>query len=48
MVAPKIKSLRSNYAVPCDSAVLLALLSELTRLASGQRGRLHPGFRRFE
>src|SRR5260370_9696696 len=27
--------------------VLLALLSELTRLASGQRGRLHPGFRRF-
>jgi hypothetical protein len=26
---------------------LLALLSELTRLASGQRGRLHPGFRRF-
>jgi hypothetical protein len=27
--------------------VLLALLSELTRLASSQRGRLHPGFRRF-
>jgi hypothetical protein len=27
--------------------VLLALLSELTRLAPGQRGRLHPGFRRF-
>ena len=25
----------------------LALLSELTRLASSQRGRLHPGFRRF-
>jgi hypothetical protein len=29
------------------AVVLLALLSELTRLASGQRGRLHPGFRRF-
>ena len=28
-------------------AALLALLSELTRLASSQRGRLHPGFRRF-
>ena len=27
--------------------VLLALLSELTRLPSSQRGRLHPGFRRF-
>ena len=27
--------------------VLLALLSELTRLAPSQRGRLHPGFRRF-
>ena len=26
---------------------LLALLSELTRLASSQRGRLHPGFRRL-
>src|ERR1700732_5256759 len=26
---------------------LLALLSELTRLASSHRGRLHPGFRRF-
>ena len=27
--------------------VLLALLSEVTRLPSGQRGRLHPGFQRF-
>jgi hypothetical protein len=27
--------------------VLLALLSELTGLPSSQRGRLHPGFRRF-
>jgi hypothetical protein len=26
---------------------LLALLSELTRLASSHRGRLHPGFQRF-
>ena len=28
-------------------AALLALLSELTRFASSQRGRLLPGFRRF-
>src|ERR1700685_3530936 len=27
--------------------VLLALLSALTRLASGHRGHLHPSFRRF-
>ena len=27
--------------------VLLALLSELTRLPSSHRGRLHPGFRRL-
>ena len=39
---------RLNYgSLTLRPVVLLALLSELTRLASNQRGRLHPGFRRF-
>ena len=39
---------RLNYgSLALRPAALLALLSELTRFASSQRGRLLPGFRRF-
>ena len=36
-----------NTGAANQTIALLALLSELTRLASSQRGRLHPGFRRL-
>ena len=39
---------RLNYgSLALRPAALLALLSELTRFAPSQRGRLLPGFRRF-
>jgi hypothetical protein len=43
---PRVR-LRDEAAYVSPILMCVALLSELTRLASSHRGRLHPGFRRF-